>query len=173
MNYSSDGVTADVLHEEELFKFLDAEGIAHQTIEHKAAKTIEDIESVALPGPACKNLFLKDSAKKFWLVVALPHTKISLKELGKKLNAPELRFAQADLLKKYLGCEPGAVSLFCILNDHDKNVTVLLDKSLLSEELVGFHPFRNTASTFINPRDCLRFLKAAAVPYKEINFDEA
>ena len=161
------------LQEEELFKILDNEQIPYQTVEHAAAMTIQDIQSIALPGLACKNIFLKDSAQKLWLVVALPTTKIALKELGKKLPAPKLRCAQADLLQKQLGCEPGAVSLFCVVNDHEKKVTVLLDRSIFSQDRVGFHPFPNTASTFIKSLDCIRFLNACAVPYKEINFHEA
>jgi len=42
------------------------------------------------------------------------------------------------------------VNLFSIINDKEKKVTVLMDKTLYEAEWASFHPMDNTASTAIN-----------------------
>ncbi len=156
-----------------LFELLAHRGIDAETIEHPAAMTCADILEYSLPAPACKNLFLKDSRNKLWLLIALPETTVHLKKLAEKIDAPELRFAQAALLEETLGVKPGSVTLFGILNDTTKRVTVLIDKAIYEKERVGFHPFYNTATTFIKTADIDTFVKACGSPQKEIDFDEA
>jgi Ala-tRNA(Pro) deacylase len=155
-----------------LLSLFERLGIKTTTIEHPPALTVEDIKKVSLPGPACKNLFLKDSHHKLWLVCALPDTKIGLKELAKTLKAPELRFAQADLLMKHLGVEPGSVTLFALINDDPQSVSVVLDTSIFTQEQVGFHPLRNTATTMIAPKDIRRFIEACGKTPQEIDFSQ-
>ena len=159
--------------QEKLFDFLRLHTIAAETIEHAPARTVEDTKGLSLPHTVCKNLFLKDRRKKLWLLVALPDTKIQLKKLAKEIDAPELRFAQPELLKEVLGVEPGAVSLFGILNDTDKRVTILIDKRIFTYKTIGFHPYVHNKTTFIKTMDIYPFIKACGFSYKEIEFDEA
>ena len=151
-----------------LFEELDIES---ETIEHQPVMTVEDTKALSLPMPVCKNLFLKDRRKRLYLLIALPTTKIHLKSLAKKINAPELRFAEPALLK-VLDVEPGAVSLFGIMNDTENKVTVLLDAAILKKGNVGFHPFVHEATTFIKSTDIYPFLEACGAKTKEIDFEE-
>lgn len=147
---------------EQLFSKLNELSIAHATYHHEPLFTVEQALKVAaeIPGASCKNLFLKDSKGNFYLVVAVHDTVVQLKKLSKQLNAPELRFASAELLKEYLGVEPGSVTLFAIINDHAHKVTVIVDSNLFKHELVGFHPLTNTATTVIAPQDITKFIDA-------------
>lgn len=156
-----------------LFELLAHLNVAVETIEHPVAMTCADILACSLPAPACKNLFLKDSRNNLWLLVALPETTVHLKKLAKVIDAPELRFAHADLLREVLGVEPGSVTLFGILNDTGKRVTVLIDNAVYTKERVGFHPFYNTATTFIKTADINTFIQACGLPQKVIDFNEA
>ncbi len=117
MNRQDDPSEPDPTTPSALFELLAHRGIEAETFEHPAAMTCEDILKHSLPAPVCKNLFLKDSRNKLWLLIALPETTVHLKTLAKRIDAPELRFAKAELLKEVLGVEPGSVTLFGIVND--------------------------------------------------------
>jgi hypothetical protein len=58
---------------EDLFAYLDTLGIAHPTVTHKAAFTVEDARALRgeIAGGHTKNLFLKDKKDALFLVVAL------------------------------------------------------------------------------------------------------
>src|SRR5579885_987110 len=90
--------------------------ISTQLFKHEPLFTCEQAEyatkTLGIPGAQCKNLFLKDSKKKLYLIVALALTKIELKKVGNSLSAKELRFADAQLLMENLGVEPGSVTPF-------------------------------------------------------------
>jgi len=149
--------------EQKLINKLVSLGITYKTYNHAPAFTVEQMNALIASLPvfgACKNLFLKDSKKQIWLIVALCETQIKLKELSKKLQAPELRFADGDMLMKYLGVIPGSVTPFGLLNDTEHEVRVVVDKAIFSHDQVGFHPLRNDATTLINPQDLQKFIIA-------------
>ncbi len=57
---------------------------------------------------------------------------------------------------------PGSVSPFGLLSDKAHRVTVVLEKLITeaaAEELVNFHPNRNTATLSLQKRDFLKFLE--------------
>ena len=147
---------------DQLFSLLDTLDIEHTTIEHPAIFTVADSHLAAgkVPEPHTKNLFLKDDHKKFWLISAIDDTKINLRALAKNLPAKNLRFAQPELLKQYLQVEPGSVTWFALLNDHNNCVNAILDKSIFNHDRVGFHPLENTATTIVKPEALIQFAEA-------------
>src|SRR5947207_11315996 len=103
-------MVSTMMSKQTLFDRLQELGIKTTTYEHEPVFTVQEAAVVFAQYPSfgqCKNLFLKDSKKRFWLVVALFDTQVQLKVLSKHLQAPELRFADADLLMNYLGVTPG------------------------------------------------------------------
>src|SRR5262249_52423624 len=69
-------------------------------------------------------------------------------------------FGSAEALREFLGVEPGSVTPFAAMNDHDSRVTVVLDTAMLEHEVLNYHPLVNTMTTSI-PRDGLvKFLDA-------------
>lgn len=158
--------------QQQLFTILDSLNIKHTNYIHEPLYTCEQAASVKLPGAQCKNLFLKDSKKRLYLVVACAATAINLKQLSKKLAAPELRFANADLLMQHLGLLPGSVTPFGLINDKDHAIAVILDKNLFDHDLCGFHPLSNDAMTVIDPKDLIPFIKHCGNSYQIINFEE-
>ncbi len=158
-----------------LFKFLDDLKIKYQTHSHKPVFTVDEAVAVFKEFPPfgqCKNLFLKDSKKNFWLVVALFDTQIKLKDLSKIIHAPELRFANENLLQSYLGVTAGSVTLFGLINDKNHVVNVVLDKGLFDHQTLGFHPLTNDATTFISPDDLRKFISALGNKIQILNFNE-
>lgn len=152
--------------EQKLYDLLKELSISYQIYEHEPLFTVEQSEKVAgyVPGTHCKNLFLKDDKKRFWLLVAYNMAPIELKKVAKDLDAKGLRFAQPELLEHYLGLKPGSVTPFGIINDTEHVVHVILDESLLSADLLSFHPLRNTATLTISPQDLLAFIKHQGNP---------
>ena len=80
-----------------------------------------------------------------------------LKEFGKVYGIKSPSLASAEDLKKYLGVEPGAVTLLGLINDPEHHVEVFLDEELWEHEQIGCHPLVNTATLVIARGDVEKF----------------
>jgi len=156
-----------VKSQKDLFVYLQKLGIETKTYEHEPVYTVAQAYEICadIPGGHCKNLFLKDKNKQFWLVVALNTTRINLKKLAQKFSAPALRFASKDELLHYLGVPAGSVTPFALLNDRDHEVRVILDSNLFDHKqtmfglrILNFHPLINTATTALSCDDFKIFI---------------
>lgn len=145
---------------QELFKELNQRGIVYTLHEHEPLFTVEQAKKIGItiPGGHIKNLFLKDDNGKFWLIVAHEDTKIELKKVAQLLAAPKLRFADEQLLAKYLGVKPGSVTPFALINDVAHSVTMILDVALSNYETINAHPMENDATISVSQPDFKKFL---------------
>jgi Ala-tRNA(Pro) deacylase len=144
----------------ELFRRLDALGIAHATHHHPPLHTVAESVMLrgSLPGGHCKSLFLKDRKGGLWLAVVLEDRRLDLKALADRLGAPRFSFGSAELLAEVLGVTPGSVTPFALINDAARRVQVVLDAEMLRHDPVNFHPLVNTATTAVSPGDLRRFI---------------
>jgi Ala-tRNA(Pro) deacylase len=152
---------------DDLFAYLDKLGIAHATVRHAAAFTVEDARALRgeIAGAHTKNLFLKDKKDALFLVVALEDAAIELKSLHRRLGGSgRFSFGSGDLLRATLGVEAGAVTPFAAINDAEARVRVVLDAAMMEHATLNFHPLRNTMTTSIGRDDLIRFLTAAGHP---------
>ena len=126
----------------DLFAFLDAQGIAHSTLDHPPVFRVEEGAEIkaALPGTHTKNLFLKDAKGRLWLISAAAGTAIDLKRLHPVIGSARLSFGSAELMGEALGVTPGSVTAFALINDHGGRVTPVLDLALFAADPVNFHP---------------------------------
>jgi hypothetical protein len=71
---------------DDLFAFLDRLGIAHATVTHAPAFTVEEARALRgrVAGAHTKNLFLKDKKDALFLVVALEDAAIELRSLHRR-----------------------------------------------------------------------------------------
>jgi Ala-tRNA(Pro) deacylase len=148
---------------EDLFARLDALGVAHQTIEHPPLFTVEDSQNLRgeIPGGHTKNLFVKDKKGRLFLLVLGEETVVDLKRVHKKIGGQgRVSFGSAELLEEVWGVKPGAVTPFGAINDHDGQVTVVLDAALMAEGRLNFHPLVNTRTTGLASGDLIAFLRA-------------
>lgn len=136
--------------------------IPFQHHQHPPVYTVEEASAfyAQMPGGHCKNLFLRDRRKRNWLVVAQHDTQLQLKALDTLLNTSKLTLGRPERLLEVLGVIPGAVTPFALLNDKQRQVSVVLEERLLAHEQLHFHPLVNTATLGISPGDLLRFLEA-------------
>lgn len=150
------------LGREALFARLEGLGIATTTYEHQAVFTVEQARALhdRVPGVHCKNLLFKDAKSKLWLVVMPAERAVDLKTLPDRIGSKRLSFAQPNVLMATLGVEPGAVTPFGLINDQRRQVAVSLDRWMMEQPLLNFHPLVNTASTCIAAGDLLRFIRA-------------
>jgi Ala-tRNA(Pro) deacylase len=157
-----DAWSAAPLTPKELFARLDALGIAHRTYHHPPVFTVAQAVALRgqLPGGHCKSLFLKDKKGRLWLVVALEERRIDLKGLADALGAPRFSFGNAALLFEALGVRPGSVTPFALANDTAQRIAVVLDRGMLEEDPLNYHPLENNRTTAIAPSDLLRFIEA-------------
>ena len=152
---------------DELFAYLDRLGIAHPTVTHAPAFTVEEARAHRgqISGGHTKNLFLKDKKDALFLVVALEDAAIALKSLHRVLGASgRFSFGSAELMRATLGVEPGAVTPFAVLNDVAARVSVVLDAAMMEHAVLNYHPLRNTMTTAIARDDLVRFLAATGHP---------
>jgi Ala-tRNA(Pro) deacylase len=151
----------------DLFAYLDSLGIAHTTVTHPAAFTVEDARALrgTVPGGHTKNLFLRDKKGVPYLVVAGEEAEIELRALHRLLGATgRFSFGSAELMGELLGVTPGSVTPFAVLNDTGRRVTVVLDAAMMAHAVLNFHPLVNTATTTISREGLVRFLDATGHP---------
>jgi Ala-tRNA(Pro) deacylase len=147
----------------DLFAFLDTLGIAHKTVTHPPLFTVEESQALrgAIPGGHTKNLFVKDKKSQLFLLVAPEEAAIELKSLHRLLSATgRFSFASAELMRELLGVEPGSVTPFGLINDKESRVTVVLDRDMMKNDILNYHPLANTMTTSIASTDLVKFLRA-------------
>jgi Ala-tRNA(Pro) deacylase len=156
----------------ELMAFLDAHGVAHETLEHDAVFRVGEGDAAleALPGGHTKNLFLEDGRGALWLISALQDTRIDLKALPVEIGSGRLSFGKPQRLAEALGVTPGSVTAFALINDAQRRVTLVLDKALWEADPVNFHPLTNTATTSVSQAGFRRFLAALEVDPRIVDF---
>ena len=145
----------------QLYQVLEQLDIQFDYHEHPPGPTVEealkywkDIDSAH-----CKNIFFRNhKGKRHYLVISDYRYNLNIRDLEQRLKQGKLTFASPKRLMKYLGTEPGSVSLFGLINDEEDHVHLFIDESLLQAERISFHPNLNTASLVISQEDFQKFL---------------
>ncbi len=145
----------------DFFQFLAENGIAYERHDHPPVYTVDEASRLVppLPGAKTKNLFLRDKkGKQHYLVVVPAGKRVDIKALSGAIGSNRLSFGSPERLKKYLGVEPGAVTLFAIFNDPEHLVELIVDQSLWQAAAFQFHPLVNTATLVISRKNLNRFI---------------
>jgi len=146
----------------DIYKFLDSINVSYERFDHPAVYTVSEAKKLSpeMDGASTKNLFLRDKKGTRHFLVVVPQDKqVDLKELSSILEASRLSFASPDRLKKYLGIEPGSVSILALLNDPEKTVEVFVDNELWNAEIILCHPLVNTSTLAITRDGIKQFLE--------------
>jgi Ala-tRNA(Pro) deacylase len=146
-----------------IYEFLASHDIEFERYDHPPVFTVKDVKRLVppLPGAKTKNLFFRDKKGNRHFLVVVPDVKrVDLKALPQAIGSSRLSFGSPDRLKKYLGVEPGSVSLLAVVNDLNTEVEVIIDENLWASDAFQFHPLVNT-STLIISRDGVKRVLAA------------
>jgi len=162
----------------DLYQILAEHHIEYQRYDHPAVYTVEDVKRLVPPLPAAKtkNLFLRDhKGRRHFLVIVPADKRVDIKALQGAIGSSRLSFGSANRLKKYLGVDPGSVTVFALINDPDHKVELIIDEFLFGEETFQFHPLVNTATLMISRIDLKHFLAVCGhdvntlmVPYQTV-----
>ena len=157
----------------ELEAFFDREGIAFASHDHPAVFRVGEGEEIkaTIPGAHTKNLFLKDAKGQLWLISAEGRAVIDLKRLHTVIGSARLSFGNAELMAETLGVTPGSVTAFGLINDTERCVRFVLDRTLAEADIVNFHPLTNTATTTVSREGFRRFLGALGVEPMVVDFE--
>lgn len=157
---------------QKVYDLLDSLEIEYQAHTHPPVHTIEEAAPYwkDIPGAHCKNLFLRDGKGKNHFLVVLPgHKSADLKGFAALIGSTRLSFASPGRLNRRLGLEPGSVSVLGIINDEENHVRVFIDREILDEEFVNFHPNVNTVTLTIQTEGFRKFLESQG---NEVSFIE-
>lgn len=139
---------------------LHEQAIKFESYSHPPVFTTEDVAGLSepIPGIDTKNLFLRDEKKRQYVLVCLrAEVRVDLKALGRQLGLKGLTFGSAEDLWALLKVKPGAVCLFALINDRQKQVRAYLDNSISDDSLMQNHPLRNTKTIALKASDMRRF----------------
>ncbi len=152
---------------ETFLQFLDENGIEYERFDHPPVYTVEDVKQLAsnVPAPRTKNLFVCDNKKnRHFLIVVEGDKRVDMKMLGKRLGVGRIRFGSSDRLKRFLGVDPGSVTLLAVYNDKPNAVEVVIDPALFQSEVLQFHPLVNTSTLVMRREAVERFLEITGHP---------
>jgi len=155
----------------EFLEYLNLNKIAFLEYSHKPLFTVEESKKLRgkIYGGHTKNLFLKDKKKNFFLLSCSEDKIIDLKKLRKPFNTNNLSFASNEYLKNILNLEPGSVTPFALINDTQKRTKFYLDKELLKENYINFHPLINNYTISLSIAHFFNFIKKINVELQLIN----
>ncbi len=131
------------------YDLLDSLGIEYERADHEAAMTMEACEEVdkALGVKICKNLFLTNRQQTAFYLLLIPGDKpFKTKDISSQIGSSRLSFGSHELMEELLDITPGSLTVLGLMNDIDKDVTLLIDEDVLGEEYFGCHPCINTSS---------------------------
>lgn len=152
--------------EQKLYTLLDSLNIRYTVYEHKAVYTMEEAAEIdaALPGQPTKNVLVKDKKTgEFYLVLLLGERKLKESEFKEQAGWTHVRFARPEELAEQMETTPGSVSPLELVSEKASGIKVVLSGEITEldgEELLTFHPCRNTASLAMSRDDFMKFLES-------------
>ena len=132
--------------------------------EHDAIFSTEDAEEKGLimEGLNLKNLLIKDKKRgNYYMLIMDDNHHMDTKHYKQVTGWTKIRFSTEEEMWDLLQLKPGSVTPFALFNDVDKQITVVLEKMIVDasdDELVNFHPCRNTATLSLKKKDFMKFL---------------
>ena len=150
--------------EERCYDLLDSLSIPYWRVDHEHADTIEACEEVEglLGCQICKNLLLTNRQQTQVYLLIMPGEKpFKTKILSKQIGSARLSFATPEQMLALLDITPGSVSILGLMNDHERQVQLLVDSDLKSPEYFGCHPCINTSSLRLKTADVFDVLLPA------------
>jgi len=150
-----------MLDKQGAFDLLKKHNIPYTLHEHAPIFTVAEGDALgdAFHAKSTKNLFLRDKKKREYYLVTLPcHKAIDLEVLKNNIPSRRLSFGSEEELETMLGIKSGSVNPLCILNDVDKKVVMVFDRSMIGQE-IGIHPMSNDATILLKFEDLLKLLQ--------------
>ena len=154
---------------EKVYSELSNMKIDYEAVNHESATTtlLADKYIEGKIGVRSKSMFMSDKKKRrFYLFILDDNKWLDIKKLSEQINEKGLRLGSEKNLFEKMNFK---VSLFGLLNNKDKDIKVYIDKELLNEDIITFHPNDNTATVFIKIKDMFKFIDNLGFTYEIID----
>ncbi len=142
--------------EQRCYTFLNRLGIPYRRADHAVAATMEICREIekSLGCPICKNLLLTNRQQTdFYLLLMEGEKVFKTKYLSKALGCARLSFATDEQMQALVDVTPGSLSVLGLLNDPEQRVRLVIDKPVLEQAEIGFHPCMNTSTLAVSMGD--------------------
>lgn len=156
---------------QEVYNELSKMGIEYEVVNHPPAETTELADEFieGKEGIRSKTMFMSDKKKKnFYLFILDDSKRLDIKKIAELIGEKTLRLGNEENLKEKMNLKFGTVSPFGLLNNNEKDIKVYIDKELLSENIITFHPNENDATVFIKMEDMFKFFDKLEYKYELI-----
>lgn len=153
-----------------VLEYLKNRKMKYEIIYHPPAMTTEEADKYieGKEGIRSKTMFMANKKdKKFYLIIMDDSKRLDIKKMNEIIN-DKLHFAKEVQLIEKLGLKPGTVSIFGLLNNKDHDINIYIDKEIMNEKLITFHPNDNTATIFITVEDMLKIFDDLDYNYEVI-----
>jgi Ala-tRNA(Pro) deacylase len=145
----------------DLYSLLDRLEISYTKYEHAPVFTCDEAYA-AMPDESAvqtKNIFLRDKrARRHLLLVTTCEKAVDIKRFAEQSDADRLSFGSPERLMKYLGVEPGSVTVLGLINDAEKAVELYIDTDVWNTPRWRCHPLVNTATLVLSRADIEKFV---------------
>ena len=138
-------------------------GITFDVVEHPPAFTTEQADSYieGMEGVRTKTMFLTNKKKtQYYLLIMDDSKRLDMLRFKEIVSANQIKMASEKSLYEKMMLPPGTVSPFGLLNNKEKDIKVYIDKEIIGEERMCFHPNTNEKTIFIKTSDLLKFLES-------------
>ena len=149
--------------EEAIYAKLDELSIPYIRVDHDHADTMEDCLLIeqTLGAPICKNLFLCNRQQtQFYLLLMRGDKPFKTKFLSAQLGCSRLSFAEEGHMADLLHTIPGSVSALELLFDTERQIQLVIDQPLMTDEFISAHPGLSRSTIRLTREDLLRFVRA-------------
>lgn len=143
-------------------EYLNAIGIQFKIVEHEPAYTTEEADKYieGHDGVRTKTMFICNKKKtNYYMIIMDDSKRLDMNKFKEIVSEKQIKMASEEALKEKLGIEPGMVSPFGLLNNDEKDVKIYMDKQIITEEIMTFHPNDNTKTLFITTKDLFKYFE--------------
>lgn len=144
-----------------LYPLLDELQISYTKYDHSAVFTCDQAYAAIPDDPAVqtKNIFLRDKrGRRHLLLVTTCEKAVDIKRFAEQANADHLSFASPERLMKYLGVEPGSVTVLGLIHETTNAVELYIDTDVWQTARWRCHPLVNTSTLVLARPDIEKFL---------------
>lgn len=143
-------------------EYLNTLGIEFKIVEHEPAYTTEEADKYieGHDGVRTKTMFICNKKKiNYYMIIMDDSKRLDINKFKEIVSEKQMKMASEEVLKEKLGIEPGMVSPFGLLNNDEKDVKIYMDKQIITEEIMTFHPNDNTKTLFITTKDLFKYFE--------------
>ena len=141
-----------------VYDLLDSLNVEYQRIDHEAAMTMEACAAIdeVLDATICKNLLLCNrQCTAFYLLMIEGDKHFKTSTFSRQIGSSRLSFAAPEYMERFLDITPGSLSVLGLMNDHDRQVQLIIDEDILKGEYFGCHPCINTSTLRLKTADLM------------------